>query len=1146
MGLASDFGLLFILEARDQAEATFAKADEYLNKFAGDATKAGAAAKDAGAAIDESLLQTASGADALALADARVQAAQAQAAETSTALADAEKELLDAQAKAAAAADGDAAATDRLVAAGQRLTTAQAESAKAAKTLSDAQKLQSDTAAAAAAKADAAAGAQKKASDETKDSGSALSAVTKTAGLMTLGLAAVGYESTKMAGDFQDASTHLVTDAGESADKLQMVQAGMLKVSSATGTSATDIENAMYHIESGGIHAQAGINVLTEAAEGAKVGGADLDTVSKTLVGTLNAYYGSQLNAGNATHLSAQMMNQLIATVGAGDMKMQDLASSLSNVAPLAASVGIKFSEVGGAIATMTSQGMSADQSTQDLANTIRNLAKPQNTAVAAMNQFGINASDVSSRLGQRGLTGTIGMLTQAITSKIPQGGSAIMSAFTQSSTAAQDLQIMLKTMPPAFAKMAQSYMDGSVSAADWRKEVQAQTGPNKNLLDQFTSLYDKSHSFNDILAKGGPAAETYTAALASMMGGATGLNTALMLTGNNAGVFQQNVAKIQEAADKSGTSIDNWSTIQGTFNQKMASAKTAVQNTAISLGTALLPAVTSLLQSVQHVLVPIAAWTATHKGLTEVIFATVGGLALLVTTVGLAAKTFKAVKGAVDTVKSTFDALGTGLSKVKNLLGGAGDSAGTMAQRATQASQATEAGWDEAAGSAQGLTVATEEATVATEEQETASVSMGKTLSGVWDTVRLKGMYAWDSVSGAAGKAAGAVADFGAKVGSAVADAAGAAWDGITSGLSAVATGAKTAAVATLDFSRSLLTSAASGLRAAGAWMLEKVQLVATTVAEKAATAAQWLLDAAMDAYPISLIIIAIAALVAAFVYLWNHSKAFRDFWIGLWHDIQQIISDVVDWIKTHWQLLIEIILGPLGVIIVEVVKHWDQIKQIFTDAVHAVGDVLSWFGSLPGKFESWLGSMVATIGSKIGDAINWFSSLPTKIKDLLGDAGSWLVSIGEDIIKGLGSGIDNMVGWVENKVKSIGGGIVSSVKSFLGIGSPSKVMADQVGKQIPAGIAQGIMANLGAIQTAAHMAGQVTVTAAHGGLGAGGLTAPAPLPTAAGGGGSIELHLHDVQIMTERDMDVFLQKAGGQLAKLAFPQAGYKLQTM
>jgi SLT domain-containing protein/phage-related minor tail protein len=55
-------------------------------------------------------------------------------------------------------------------------------------------------------------------------------------------------------------------------------------------------------------------------------------------------------------------------------------------------------------------------------------------------------------------------------------------------------------------------------------------------------------------------------------------------------------------------------------------------------------------------------------------------------------------------------------------------------------------------------------------------------------------------------------------------------------------------------------------------------------------ATAAQWAWNVALNANPIGLIIGAIAALVAAFIYFWNTSEGFRNFWIGAWEIIKNI----------------------------------------------------------------------------------------------------------------------------------------------------------------------------------------------------------------------------------------------------------------
>ena len=56
--------------------------------------------------------------------------------------------------------------------------------------------------------------------------------------------------------------------------------------------------------------------------------------------------------------------------------------------------------------------------------------------------------------------------------------------------------------------------------------------------------------------------------------------------------------------------------------------------------------------------------------------------------------------------------------------------------------------------------------------------------------------------------------------------------------------------------------------------------------------------LNAVMAANPILLLVMAIAALILAFVSLWNNCDQFRQFWIDLWDGIKEVFQSVVDWI--------------------------------------------------------------------------------------------------------------------------------------------------------------------------------------------------------------------------------------------------------
>jgi phage-related protein len=77
-------------------------------------------------------------------------------------------------------------------------------------------------------------------------------------------------------------------------------------------------------------------------------------------------------------------------------------------------------------------------------------------------------------------------------------------------------------------------------------------------------------------------------------------------------------------------------------------------------------------------------------------------------------------------------------------------------------------------------------------------------------------------------------------------------------------------------------------------------------------------------------------------------------------------------------------------------------------------------------------------------------------------------MASIGSDVVRGLWSGISNMVGWVTSKIQGFGSNVLSGIKNFFGIHSPSRVFRDEVGKMLAAGLAEGIEQNAAEPMTA------------------------------------------------------------------------------
>ena len=77
--------------------------------------------------------------------------------------------------------------------------------------------------------------------------------------------------------------------------------------------------------------------------------------------------------------------------------------------------------------------------------------------------------------------------------------------------------------------------------------------------------------------------------------------------------------------------------------------------------------------------------------------------------------------------------------------------------------------------------------------------------------------------------------------------------------------------------------------LSAIGTIMTWAPKLAGAISAVKGAFAA---LSPTMMANPIAIVIAAIAALVATFIYLWNTNEEFRQFWIRLWNEIKEVAS--------------------------------------------------------------------------------------------------------------------------------------------------------------------------------------------------------------------------------------------------------------
>lgn len=189
-------------------------------------------------------------------------------------------------------------------------------------------------------------------------------------------------------------------------------------------------------------------------------------------------------------------------------------------------------------------------------------------------------------------------------------------------------------------------------------------------------------------------------------------------------------------------------------------------------------------------------------------------------------------------------------------------------------------------------------------------------------------------------------------------------------------------------------------------------IPLITSMIAGVKGGAVAWQgLNLAMKANIIGLIIGAITALVTAFIYFWNTSEGFRNFWIGLWEIIKNAVSVAVEAIVSFfsgaWDKIVEIW---------SVVSEWfgsllDSIVGFFTGAYEGIVEI--WSG-ITGFFSGIWSGIVAIFSP----AITWFSALFTSIYNTLAS----IVTVIVGLVRGCWTIITTIFGiaydWFNNTV--------------------------------------------------------------------------------------------------------------------------------
>ena len=247
-----------------------------------------------------------------------------------------------------------------------------------------------------------------------------------------------------------------------------------------------------------------------------------------------------------------------------------------------------------------------------------------------------------------------------------------------------------------------------------------------------------------------------------------------------------------------------------------------------------------------------------------------------------------------------------------------------------------------------------------------------------------------------------------------------------------------------------------------AGANLIYKTGVTALTIAQKA-------LNLAMTANPAVLLAVAIGAVIAIIVALWNKSEAFRNFWISCWDKIKEVVTtgweNTVNFFKALWDGIkqgaeqlgnaLKNVFSAVHTFIYNLFagigdwfkNRWDEVKQntlkFGSDVKSIFSDIWKNIQSIFSGVSSWFGGIWDGAKSAIVYA---FTDLPAQ-----------MIEVGKNLVAGIWDGITGATSWLTDKIKGFGTGVIDTFKGIFGIHSPSTETAE-IGEYLDEGLWSGL----------------------------------------------------------------------------------------
>lgn len=911
---------------------------------------------------------------------------------------------------------------------------------------------------------------------------------------------AMGVKAVKGFGDFQASLNQAAVIAGGTSKNIGELADVANHMGAVLPISAQDAADAMVEMARNGASLDDIKKQFPAIAEAATAAGANLQTTAGVVQQSMNIW-------GDSLKSPQQAAAILVQTANASNASIEDMQQALATIGSTAKMAGMDMQTTSEAIGLLTNRGFSAAQASDDLNHAITQMLAPSSIAKKKMDELGLTFVDSAGKMKP------FPQILQEIADKTNGMGDAQKTAALKAMFGASGMKAIAPLLDAINNKTGDAKNSWSAYAAEQDKAAHSTAAATKFLEQQANDMQQNIGSKIEqvggnwealrnkaMAAKGGVNgamldminqtlewATTSDSSIAKFTRGFIGLAPVIGPAITAVGAFTTNVGKIVGVAGGAIGAVGNLGKVFLALKRasNIAEAITALQ--ALGKESAIAKTAMYGLKSARAIFGPlktaIMGTTTAEEGMAAATTASAGpwGLVIAAITAVIAVlvlfftktKTGKKLwsdfvnflQQAWNGLVSVAQYVWNGISKqitapidvIRNLWSGLKDFFGPLWQAIVNT--ATSA-WN---GFTQGMAPIIEAIknlwSALTDFFSTLWQGIVTAAQAIWNTL----VTIFTPIVEAIKAVWQPIGDFFSQLWQGIITVAQTAWQGLVTVVQTVWTNIQTVVQTAIQVLSTVIQTG-----------MQVIQTVWSTVWNVLSTVVQtvWSIITTI----VSTAINALAGIIRAV------TAAIQGDWSGAWNAIKDVVSTVWNGIKTIVTTAINgvrsVITSVMNGIKSVMTSIWNGIKSVTSSVMNGIRSVVS---SGMSSVRSVVSSMMSAVRSAFSAGWNAARSVTSSginaAVNVVRSAASSMASAGRNFVMGFVNGIRGAIGAAASAAASMARAAMSSAKAALGIHSPSRVMRDQVGYYVAAGMAVGMRDNAGMVQKAANRLAQSAV---------------------------------------------------------------------